>query len=368
MKKFIAVLINFFFRLFPIDNRKILFISTNYGLNDNPYALFRYLKNHNPGYTLIYLVNKNTDVSGLQKNEYAYVRSFMGLYHMATHKYRFTCQSYGSIIKKRPEQRYIQLWHGTYSIKKMGLDIANPEGIKQLPHTLDWDYYISASDTDIDMLRGCSGFTCPAKTLGNPRTDNLFTKRDLPAIFKKLNLATNKKILLYAPTFRDWELDAQRVTLPNLSALINEYTVLVRLHPFVSHKVDLSLFNESIINVSNYPELNELLAVSDVLVTDYSSIFIDFTLLKKPSVFYVYDYEAYAKERGGFYLDFNTQLPGPTAYTEEKLLAILKDLRIDIEKIEQFNKQYNTFNDGKASERIVNELLNGGFDHQKTAS
>ena len=244
----------------------------------------------------------------------------------------------------------------------MGFDVANPEGLTQLPHTVDWDYYISASEADIAVVQGCSGFTCPGKALGNPRTDALFAQWDLPAIRTKLGIPDDKKVLLYAPTFRDWELNAETVSLPNLSALTEEYTVLVRLHPFVSHKLDRSIFNESIINACDHSDLNELLAVSDVLVTDYSSVFIDFSLLEKPTVFYIYDYEAYAKERGGCYLDFHTQLPGPTAQTEDALLATLKALQVDTEKIRQFNQQYNTHNDGNACKRILAELQKGGFD------
>lgn len=362
MRKLIETLINFFFRLFPIDEKKILFISTNYALTDNPYALFRHLKSRNTDYRLVYLVAKGVDVSSLQKGEYAYVRSFMGLYHMATYKYRVTCQSYGSIIKKRPGQRYIQLWHGTFALKKMGLDVSNPEGLTQLPHTVDWDYYISASKNDAEVVKGCSGFTCPYRLLGNPRTDALFAPWDLPAIREKLGIPEGKKVLLYAPTFRDWEMDAQTVALPPLGALTEKYTVLMRLHPFVADKIDPAALEDGIINVCGYSNLNELLAVSDVLVTDYSSVFIDFSLLEKPSVFYVYDYDAYAKERGGFYLDFKTDLPGPVAYTEEELLDALRDLTPDVEKIRAFNRQYNTYNDGKASQRVADALLNGEFD------
>ncbi len=363
MKKLIETLINFFFGLFPINEKKILFISTNYQLNDNPYAVFRYLKEHNKdGYRLIYLVARGTDVSELQKGEYAYVRSLMGFYHLATHKYRFTCQSYGSLLKKRKEQRYIQLWHATFSLKKMGFDVANPEGLTQLPHTVDWDYYISASEADAKVVQGASGFTCPYKILGNPRTDILFSKWDLPSIRQKLGIPEGKQVLLYAPTFRDWELVSKTVFLPSLSALCEKYIVLVRLHPFVANKLDSAYLTDGIINVSSYPQLNELLAISDVLVTDYSSIFIDFSLLEKPTVFYVYDFEAYISQRGGFYLDYTTELPGPVVDSEEELLRCLADLQVDKEKIRKFNKLYNTRNDGKTSKRVVQELICGNFD------
>jgi len=361
MKKILLAIINAFFRLFPIDPKKVLFISTNYQLNDNPYAVFRYMKEHTTGYKLIYLVARGTDVSGLQKGEYTYVRSLMSLYHLATYKYRFTCQSYGSIIQKRPGQRYIQLWHGTYAIKKMGFDVGNPEGLTQLPHTMDWDYYIGASDADVALMRGCSGFTCPAMVLGNPRTDVLFSAWDTQAIRQRLGITSEKKILLYAPTFRDWELDADKVFLPPLEALAEEYTVLLRLHPFVAHKVDPAIFNDSIRNACQYPNVNELLAVADVLVTDYSSIFIDFSLMGKPTVFYVYDHDRYGAERG-FYLDFNTQLPGPAAYTQEELFRHLGGLTPDLEKIRQFNQKYATRNDGGAAKRVVEALQNGLFD------
>lgn len=366
MKKLITALINLFFRLFPIDEKKILFISTNYKVNDNPYAVYRYLKDHKLGYKTVYLVAKDADTSLLEPGDYAYVRSFKGLYHMATYHYRVTCQSYGSIIKKRKGQRYIQLWHGIAALKKMGLDVENPQDLTQLAHTLDWDYYVTSSQADADILKSSSGYTCATKILGAPRTDALFLPRDLDAIKKKLKIPPGKRVLLYAPTFRQEELKKESVTIDFLPAIGEDYVSLVRLHPFVAAKIDPAIFNENVINVCGYPDLNELLAVADLLITDYSSIFYDYSLLEKLTVFYAYDYDSYVGERSGFYVDYKKDLPGPVAYTCRELVEILRNIgRYEAEyreKIKETNQNYNPVNDGQVCRRFAEELQKGGFD------
>lgn len=365
IKKIISIGINTIFSLFPINKKKIVFQSTRYQVTDNPYYIYKYIKENNLDYKLIFIVDKNADVSNLSCGDYAYVRSLKAYYHLATYRYLFTCQSLGSILKKRKNQIYIQLWH-SISLKKMGLDVENKDHSTQLEHTKDWDFVVSSGEFESSVLKTSSGYTCDTKLLGNPRTDALFYSYNLQKIKQRLGISSDKKILLYAPTFRDWEMDKELIDIDIPKYMRENFTVLVRLHPFIAPKINKQIFCDNIINVCNYNNLNELLVVSDILITDYSSICFDFSLLKKLSVFYAYDYEDYVKSRNGFYLDYKSELPGPVAYTEQELENILININKNIDKhtklLPEFNKKYSTLNDGNASKRIVEELLNGGFD------
>ncbi len=371
LKKLISVALNTVFKPFPINNKKIVFLSTKYQATDNPYYVYKYLKEHFPDYKLIFIVSRDADLSGLENGDYAFVRTFKSFYHLATYKYLFTCQSLGSLIKKRKGQVYIQLWHGI-PLKKMGLDVANPDNISQLPHTVDWDYLVSSGEFEAEKLKTSSGYTCATKFLGNPRTDALFYDYDIESIKYKLKLDKNKKTVLYAPTFRDAELKADVINIDLPKNLYKNFNLLIRLHPFVAEKINPEIFTDSVINVCDFANLNQLLAVSDILITDYSSIFFDFSLIDKLTVFYPYDFEDYIRERDGFYIDYKSNLPGPVAYNKTELSRIFEDTDKFIteyrEKREVFNKKYSTMNDGNVCQRIAEELKNGGFDRQNSPS
>lgn len=364
-KKIVSVLLNTIFRLFAIDDKKIVFTGTKYYPVDNPYYVYKYLKSCKTDYKLIFIVAKDADVSSLDKGDYVYVRSLKSFYHLATYKYLFTCQSLGSILKKRKNQIYIQLWH-SISLKKMGLDVSNPDNLTRLEHTLDWDYVVSSSEFESRVLKSSSGYTCKTKLLGNPRTDALFANFDIPGIKSKLGIVDDKKIVLYAPTFRDWELHKDKISIDLPNNITDNYTVLIRLHPLIAQKIDKYIFTDNIINVCDYNNLNELLAISDILITDYSSICFDYSLLHKPTIFYAYDYKEYSKLRGGLYLDYKKDLIGPVAFSKDELNQFFENIDEVLKKFEGategFNQKYSTMNDGKVCQRIIHELQNGGFD------
>ena len=127
--------------------------------------MIKYIKDNKLDYKTIFIVSKDADVSKLPKKDYAYVKSIKYLYHMATYKYLFTCQSHGSIIKKRKKQIYIQLWHGI-ALKKMGLDIPQNKNLGILKHTNDWDYVVSSSEYEKNTLKSSCGYKCKTKILG----------------------------------------------------------------------------------------------------------------------------------------------------------------------------------------------------------
>src|SRR5699024_3040004 len=176
-----------------------------------------------------------------------------------------------------------------------------------------WDYMNAANEFSAKIFRRTFLFENTMLKLGYPRNDILYNKNnseDIMKLKKKFNLPTNKKIILYAPTWRDdghvakgkynfsLELDLKAMQ----EKLGSEYIVILRMHYLISEKIDLSDINEFAFNLSDHPDIGELYLISDILITDYSSVFFDYANLKRPILFYTYDLEKYRDELRGFYL------------------------------------------------------------------
>lgn len=369
MKKIISFFINIIFSIFKVNDKRIIFESGRDLIDGNAKAIYDYMKDNKiDNYELIWIVTKNTDVSGLNKNEYAYYNTLKGYYYISTSKYWIKNQSIKTILKKKKNQVYIQLFHGNGVMKKMGYDVTNDKERPRLEHTNDWDYYIANDDNEREVIKSSTGYNGNIKVLGMACTYNVRKddeKRKI--ILNKLNITNTKKNILYAPTFRDYDLDKDKIDIPiDILSKFKDYNIIIRLHPLVRSKIDNSLFNyDNFINGCNYPDVSDILSITDILITDYSSIFYEYIHLNLPIIFYPYDYDNYVKLRGGFYINYKKELPGPICYNEEELSEIIDNIDIVIEEYEKkrqlFNKKYNSLSDGKACERFVNALINDEF-------
>ena len=314
---------------------------------------------------------QKTDVSELDKRNYAYYKTLKGMYHLSTARYLLKNQSIGEILKKKKGQTYIQLFHGNGVMKKMGYDVNNAKERPVVSHAKEWDYYIANDKNDEKVIRTSTGYNGNVEVLGMAAVDlvinNCDNKEKKEKVLKKLNISNKKKNILYAPTFRDYDFDKNIINIPikELSKL-KDYNIIIRLHPLVRDKVDKNMFDiKNFVNGCNYPDVSDILLITDILITDYSSVFYEYMPKNSPIIFYPYDYDKYVDLRGGFYVDYSKELPGPICYTEKELLNVVKE--IDkiypqyIEKRRKFNKKYNNLSDGKASERLVNNLINNKF-------
>jgi CDP-ribitol ribitolphosphotransferase len=202
--------------------------------------------------------------------------------------------------------------------------------------------------------------------LGIPRTDVLFGEeriaRTRAAVRARYRLPEGRRVILYAPTFRGDSVTDARAT-DDLdfgvlrAALGDDHVLLVRLHPFVHSRTvigpDLAGFA---IDVSDHPDINELMLVSDVLVTDYSSAIFEFSLLGRPMIFFAPDYEAYEKERG-FYFDYRTGVPGPVVETSEALAEYIRAGDFDLERVARFRDASFDVADGGSATRVTDALI-----------
>ena len=285
-----------------------------------------------------------------------------------------------SFFKVRKKTKVVQLWHGTGSIKKFGQD-SNTGRIKELEQRINSniDSLIVNSDILINQYAGAFGVDeSKVYATGLPRTDwllglvndveqarRLDDIRNKIAHFKNFDLQ-DKKIVLYAPTFRDEEIEEPKLHLDIMKLVENlsENTIIfLRLHPFVSSLFKNSDLGDRIVNVSDYSDLNELMAVADGLITDYSSLIFDYCILDRPMYFFADDIVEFGLKGRGFYLDYNLELPGIIPASEEELAEkIILDLSGNEDnelsvKRRAFTHKYYKWLDGNSAKRVYETVI-----------
>ena len=264
---------------------------------------------------------------------------------------------------------FLNTWHGT-PIKKMGIDISSDTEsfIKLGSEERNTNIMLAQGDYDVNIFSRVFNISKDKFVkLGLPRNDELFlgnTKENIERIKKKLNIPLDKNVILYAPTFREYEKDSGNncvMRLPlnfkNLrEALEEKYVFLVRAHYEILTVREMEE-NEFIRNVSNYESLNELMLASDILISDYSSLFFDYSILKRPMLPFCYDYEEYEKRRG-LYFDIRSELQF-NASTEKELIDGI--LNLDFSKYSEISGKFcqkYIENYGTASKETVNLIWN----------
>ena len=281
----------------------------------------------------------------------------------------------------RKDQVYVQCWHGT-PLKRLGYDIANSDNAMNSTDEIRDKYYRDAKRFKY-LLSPCAFATKVFKTawnlkalgkedaileVGYPRNDFLvnYTEKDVQEIKWRLGLGNSeKKIILYAPTWRDNQHKASigytyevKLNFEELRRhLADEYVILFRAHYLVANSFDFERYEGFVYDASRIDDINELYVVSDMLITDYSSVFFDYAILERPIIFYMYDLEEYSDEMSGFYLGL-VELPGRIVTEEEELIGEIGrcERESDEEKLREFNRRFNYLNDGRASERLVEKV------------
>ncbi|MGW8424551.1 CDP-glycerol glycerophosphotransferase family protein [Peribacillus simplex] len=357
-----------------IKSEKNLILFVSFGgkkYDDSPKVIYEFLKNCNEyrDYKFVWAF-ENPDNFALSNNEKVKIDTLK--YYIVALRARVWVTN-SSIQRglnfKRKETLYLNTWHGT-PIKKMGLDIAkNKKSPPLLSNMSTIDIMLSQSNFETDIFSRV--FKIPRERFlacGLPRNDELVkvSTKDTKLIRDKLGIKTDKKIILYAPTFREYEQDnTLKFTLaPPIDfekwnqELGEDYMILLRAHYEVGKVLNVPKYNEFIINVSDYSNLNDLMIISDVLISDYSSIFFDFSLLQKPMICYAYDLDAYTQFRG-MYFDINKELPGGAIKTEDELLnKILNlDYTYECKLTKAFQEKYVKYS-GDATQVAVESIIN----------
>ncbi|MBQ9160359.1 MAG: CDP-glycerol glycerophosphotransferase family protein [Methanobrevibacter sp.] len=295
--------------------------------------------------------------------------SFSSFKSLASSKYIFLNDNFFPLafMKFKDENIIVQLWHAPGASKKFGgsVEIENRPILSKI--SANTDYLITTSEKIKEYYS--EAFQMPKdkiKALGLPRMDYYFEDHNLDKLksefFKKYNIPDDKKIILYAPTFREDEKYNDVFNFLDLGkfneSLGGEYVLALRLHPKINKFYSESISSKGeYVDVSDYSNEQELMLISDLLITDYSSIMIEFCALNKPTVFFTYDLDNYLSSERGFYYDFKKTVPGPIVYTTEELIDVIGNNNFDKSKISQFvSTQFDAI-DGQASKRIIDYLL-----------
>jgi CDP-glycerol glycerophosphotransferase len=279
-------------------------------------------------------------------------------------------------IRRRAGQTIVQTWHGI-GFKRVAFDMdsvqfANPTYLEKLEQEApNWSFLVSPSSFCTEIMRRAFRYDGEIAEIGSPRNDLLFTA-DRAAITERVRQAVgvpgDRKILLYAPTWRDnvfygpgrYKFDMQLDVSLFPPEFQREYALLVRRHP---NTVDDLLGHDSdfVYDVANYPDVRDLLVAAEVLVTDYSTISLDFLNTGRPVLFYTYDLASYRDNLRGFYFDLEGEGPGPVLETTAGVVDALGDLdtvqREYRERYEKFRQVYCHAEDGHATDRLIERLF-----------
>lgn len=362
----------------PIVDNWILFESFfGKSYSDNPKYIYEYISANFPGkYRCIWIIDNKRSYIPFRHRK---IRRFsLGYYYyMARSGYMVFNSRQPVWVVKRKENVFLQTWHGT-PLKRLVFDIedissATPKYKQQVyKQSRAWDYLIAANDFSRETFKRCFLFTNTILSTGYPRNDILYSPdRDQIAsiIRNRLGIPEVKKTILYAPTWRDDEFYDKgqykfelRLNLDMMKGELGEdYVILIRTHYFIADSIDLFDLSGFAYNVSKYDDISELYLVSDILVTDYSSVFFDFANLKRPMLFFTYDLEKYRDVLRGFYIDIEKEVPGPLVFTTKELIDAIKDITAVSKKYkERYEEFYNKFcgwEDGQASKKVVESVF-----------
>ncbi|MBY0097108.1 CDP-glycerol glycerophosphotransferase family protein [Mesobacillus maritimus] len=346
----------------------------------NPRAIYEYLKENHPEYEMYWSVDPQFEKAFIEKN-LPYIKRFSikWLFLMGRAAFWVTNSRMPIWIPKPKKTIYLQTWHGT-PLKKLAHDMeevlmpgTSTEKYKEnfYKESRNWDYLVSPNRYSTEIFKRAFRFDKTIIETGYPRND-VFYKNDIAnhamAFKKKHNIPKDKKVILYAPTWRDnqyyqvgrykFDLHLDLATLRE--ELGNEYIVILRMHYLVAENFDLDSYEGFAFDFSKHEDIQELYLISDVLVTDYSSVFFDYANLNRPMIFYVYDIDEYRNDIRGFYFDLEKDAPGPLVRTTTEVITEIKQALQKVDTTDRYFNFYNKFcylEDGHSTKRVVNEVI-----------
>lgn len=279
-------------------------------------------------------------------------------------------------MKLSDETKIVQLWHGMGSFKKFGgSSETDPAVLKELKAATKNTNHILASSEHI-RDNYAEAFMAPKEKvicIGCPQVDYFFREHDIDAwkgeLYEKYPKMKGKKLVLYAPTFRgDEERDKKLLESFDFETfqkeLGEEYFLMVRLHP----QIQSATVPDTVANMTDYPNVRKLLCMTDILIADYSSIAVEYSLLNRPIILYAFDKEWYLSEDRGFYFDYEKTAPGPIVENMQDLIDCIKNKQWDIAKVEKFAHLHNDYFDDKSAKRVVDYYFGNGKKLPNSAS
>ena len=354
----------------PLDRRKAVISDFHgKGFGDSPKYIALALHELDPSFRIVCLCAG--DAKRFEAPPFVKKVSLHGIaaaYHQATAKFWIdNCRK--NIAVKRKKQFYIQTWHG-FALKRIEQDV---------PAETIGEAYVRSAKRDsamIDLILSCSThmsrvyresfwYHGEVRQIGAPRNDGIIlgSQQEKETIRRVFDIPPDKKMLLYAPTFRDnadtepYLHDFRQLIAACEERFGGSFVCLVRLHPHAAKKASFITYSDMIINASVYPDSQDLLCAADVLVTDYSSVMFDFALSGRPCLLYAADLAAYTRDRN-FYFDIE-KLPFPLSASADELADKVRgfDATAYQTAVDAFFEEVGMVREGRASEKAAQFIL-----------
>ncbi|WP_142317627.1 MULTISPECIES: CDP-glycerol glycerophosphotransferase family protein [Bacillus] len=364
-------------QVFPIK-KKVTFIMS-YG--ENLFFIYEEIQRQGINYEVVFLykptckyeVDSYSNVKSYKFETKNILHTIKSIYHLSTSQYIIVDNYFGSLAKVKFKKgvECIQIWHAAGAFKKFGLLAPSFKKRSLRAQNRFMNVYknfhkiVVGSEALSDIYK--EAFALSDNNIlktGIPRTDLFFDERRQQKVKDNIFIVNpnlkDKKVILYAPTFRDKELvdfDLHLDIDEMYKQLKDEYILIVKLHPAIRNTCNYEEKYEGFLyDYSLYPNINDLFLVTDILVTDYSSIPFEFCLLNKPIIFFAYDLKKYMKKRG-IIGDYVSDVPGPVVYTTEEVVRVITDGRFKIDSINNFTLKWNEYSIGDSSKNFVNMLF-----------
>lgn len=358
-------------RILPVKKNRIAFVAPHNGGEKDSLGILRSYVEKKGSYETVFITTRDLklDFSGIS----ALIKSCLkaaGFFTLkakalATSKYVFLNDNFMPMasLKFSKETVITQLWHAEGAFKKFGLSSPLTDEVREREKKCSekLTYVICSSKNVVPIYAEAFGVDeSKILPLGTPRIDSLLEKKDtgkLRAEFdKKHPECRGKKLILYAPTFRDDpETDKNIVKNIDMEAfnreLGGEYCLLIKLHPQIHSGEPV----KGTVDVTA-GDINELTLISDLLITDYSSVCMDFALLSKPCIFFAFDLEEYEKERS-FYFDYENYVPGTVTRNFNAVIEAIKNPRNDEENLRRFRDFNFDYIDCENTKRVAETIL-----------
>lgn len=370
-----------FFSIHPLKEKQVCFLSdVRQTVGGNFKYVYDQIKNQD--YHIIFELKANRHIQRT-------IQEMIQLaYHLALSKYIFL-DDYSTIINHitlRKQQHLIQLWHGAGAFKKFGFSRANTDEPVGKIHPGYKKY--TQSIVSSEAVRWCfaEAFSISidkVKATGVPRTDIFFDEdymqHTTEQFYQQYPQFKNKKIILFAPTWRGIEVSDAYYDLHQLDfddlyqKLHHDYVFFIKWHPAIYNNIqldkmkniDFTKYPDFYFDFSKYRDINDLLIVCDCLITDYSSVIFDYVLLNKPIIYYTYDLNQYIGNGGrGLYFDFDEYIYGPVAINYQQLVDCIRENDLMDEERKIFVKKFMSACDGHATQKTCEWIFNNTTDVQ----
>jgi CDP-glycerol glycerophosphotransferase len=372
LKKYLSLVIIFLFNLVPIKKNKIFLFSyygSQYGCNPKyitEYILKTYPKDY---FDLVWAFNdpdSKVDIEGIRKVK---TMSLRYLYELCTSKVLITNFRTTDLFVKRKAQYYIQTWHSSLRLKQIEKDAEDnlPPSYVQMAKkdSEKCDLLLSGCNYSTEIFKRAFWYDGEIFKYGTPRNDSLVHANidQRLSTLSKLNIPETCKIALYAPTFRkDKNLDVYNIDFAKVKEELakkfgGEWIFLVKLHPHLMSMSNQITANGQVIDVTQYDDTQELLCITDFLISDYSSLVFDYSVTKKTCFLYVPDLEDYIQNERGLYFDLK-ELPFTRVLSNEELMRKIQsyDEKVYKRELESFLAKIGSYEDGNAAKNLVSRL------------